>query len=311
MNRKVILSIGLILYIGIFTLKGQQSNNFETEYEMPIMIDITNQSNIWQIGKPSKSIFSNALSEPNALITDTLDFYPISNQSSFSFKINMSTLWTGFPYFMLLWNQKMDCEIGKDGGMIEVSYDSMQTWVNIFEDSVYQPITIGDLDSDTLYNGEIGITEIDTIWKQVGFCWSSENGNPVDEIFIRFTFDSDSVDTFQEGWILDNFEAYPTIIDNIEELADKEKNELYLEVYPNPSSNQITVKKKNGNIQKAVIQIIDMLGNVLIQRRSSYFEENKIDISYLKDGTYIVVLRNEKREILEMKKIIKTTANKR
>jgi len=310
MSVKEILALTLMFNIGMVCLKGQQSNDFETEYEMPIMIDTTNQSNIWQIGIPSKSIFSEALSEPNALITDTLNIYPINNQSSFYFKINMSTLWTGLPYFMVLWNQKMDCEIGKDGGVIEVSYDSMQTWVNIFEDMVYQPITIGNVNNDTLFNGEMGISEIDTTWKEIGFCWSSVIGNPVDEIFIRFTFHSDSIDSFQEGWIIDNFEAFPTIVDNVEELVWNRNERLTFEVYPNPSSNQITLKRKGEKLQKVIIQIIDIAGIVVYQRANSNSKEVELDISLLNTGTYVVVLRNERGVILGTERIIKTTANK-
>ena len=309
MNVKEILTFALMFCIGIFNLKGQQFNNFESEFEMPMLIDTANQSNVWQIGVPSKLIFSEAFSEPNALLTDTLNSYPINSQSSFSFKINMSTLWTGYPFFMLLWYQKMDCEIGKDGGTIEVSYDTMETWINIFEDEEYQPITIGNFNSDTLFNSELGVTEIDTTWKQIGFCWSSDFGNPVDEIFIRFTFYSDSSNTFQEGWMIDNFEAYPTIVDNVEELFGKANNKLILDLYPNPSSNFITLKTKVENLQKSIIQIIDISGIVVYQRTYSYSEEVRMDVSQLKRGTYVVVLKNERGAVLGTKKIIKSTIN--
>ena len=52
-----------------------------------ILIDTTIDNNIWQIGKPSKSLFSSALSSPNAIITDTSNTYPINNESYFYLKI--------------------------------------------------------------------------------------------------------------------------------------------------------------------------------------------------------------------------------
>jgi len=311
MKGRILLAIGFMVCVGMCSLKGQQRNNFETEVHMPIMLDTANQANIWQIGIPSKSIFSSAHSEPNALLTDTSNFYPISNQSSFYFKLDMANFWAGFPFFMVSWHQKMDCEIGRDGGVIEVSYDSMQTWVNIFEDTVYQPVTIFSLESDTIFNGEIGISEIDTTWKPAGLCWSSTFGSPVDEVFIRFTFYSDTNDTFQEGWMIDNFYAHATLIDNVEQLADNGNSESIIGVYPNPTLNRFILRKKNWNIEHAIIQVIDMSGNVMVQQTSSNLSEDEIDISFLNAGTYFVVLRNENGAVLGSERILKATANQK
>lgn len=308
MSRYFIAVTVLAFWIHQVSLSGQQSNNFEIEYQMPIIIDTTAFTNIWQVGQPSKTIFTKAFSEPNALITDTLAFYPTDNISSFYFKINMFTLWTKYPFFMLLWSQKMDCEVGKDGGTIEVSYDGMQNWVNIFEDAEYMPMRIGDIESNTLYNGTIGISEIDTSWKQIGFCWSNITGEPIEEMYIRFTFYSDSIDTFQEGWMIDNFEAYPTVIDYIDEPKNNVHNSL-AKVYPNPSSNDIIINKNCSVDQNFIIQIIDLTGNVLIQKSNTLCEDDKINISSLQDGTYIIVLKNASGKILTMEKIIKTSHN--
>ena len=47
----------------------------------------TSASNIWQIGKPQKIIFDSASTVPNAIVTDTINFYPINNISRFGIKI--------------------------------------------------------------------------------------------------------------------------------------------------------------------------------------------------------------------------------
>src|ERR1041384_4098256 len=51
-----------------------------------IMLD-TSSTNIWQIGRPQKIIFDSAATFPNALVTDTINNYPDSNVSRFTFKI--------------------------------------------------------------------------------------------------------------------------------------------------------------------------------------------------------------------------------
>lgn len=301
---KTTLMTLLMACLGLFFYNAQQSNTFEDERDMPIVFDTTNTANVWQIGEPAKDLFSSALSEPNALITDTLNDYPPGSQSSFYFKINMSTLWTGYPYFVLLWDQKMDCEVGTDGGVIEVSYDSMQSWVNVFEDMVYEPMAIGDFNMDVLFNGEPGITEIDTSWKQIGFCWSSSEGDPIDEAFIRFTFYSDSTETNQEGWMIDNFEAFPSIVDNVEELSRQDNRISSLKVYPNPASGEINIKREGGIFANSVIQIYNLSGDVVFQKTSSNLEESGLDVSHLKPGTYVIVLKNSAGRIYGMKKLI-------
>ncbi|MDA3953800.1 MAG: transposase [Bacteroidales bacterium] len=35
---------------------------------------------IWQIGTPNKTFFDSAYSSPNAIITDTVNYYPINNK---------------------------------------------------------------------------------------------------------------------------------------------------------------------------------------------------------------------------------------
>ena len=45
-----------------------------------IIIDTVNfRQNIWQVGKPNKSVFTSAMSAPNVIVTDTLNPYPPSD----------------------------------------------------------------------------------------------------------------------------------------------------------------------------------------------------------------------------------------
>lgn len=289
-------------------VKGQQSNNFEVDNQLPFAIDTANPSNIWEIATPSKVIFDASYSLPLSIITDSINNYPANNLSAFQFKINMSTLWSGYPFFMVLWHQKMEVDISNDGGVIEVSYDSLQTWTNIFADTVYQPLQIGSFSSDTLFNGEMGITEIDSIWKQIGFCWSSGVGTPVNEIYLRFTFCSDSIETLQEGWIMDNFEAYPTIVDNIKELLSPSSTIMKMELFPNPANDIIHFKYNKEDSEIHQIEILDLAGKLLAVLPFSKLEQNQIDASQLPQGTYIVLSRDENQNIVSFGKFIKATS---
>ena len=50
-------------------------------------IDTSVAGNIWQIGKPHKTIFDSAYSRPDAIVTDTIHDYPANNLSTFAIKI--------------------------------------------------------------------------------------------------------------------------------------------------------------------------------------------------------------------------------
>ena len=45
-------------------------------------VDTNVTGNVWQIGKPQKTLFDSAYSAPNALVIDTLNSYPTDNLSN-------------------------------------------------------------------------------------------------------------------------------------------------------------------------------------------------------------------------------------
>ena len=301
----------VFLFLFIFsagTSLYAQSNNFDGYTELPVEIDTSNPLNIWEIAMPSKSIFDAAFSTPNALITDSINYYPVNNQSAFQIKIHMYTLWTGYPFFMVLWRQKMDVDLLKDGGVIEVSYDSLQTWTNIFLDTLYQPLPIGNFNVDTLSNGQIGITEMDAVWKEIGFCWSSDYGNPIDEVYIRYTFYSDSIETLQEGWMIDNFNAFPTIVDGLEKQT-KEYEIKDLNVFPNPANNSINFNSSSA-LNANSVEVRNMSGNIVWQENISGYKNGQFNIQQLSTGTYIIILRDKNGKVLTKGKFIKTASPK-
>src|ERR1700747_2873685 len=56
---------------------------------------ISNPLNIWQIGSPHKPVFASAYTNPNVIVTDTANHYPVNDTSSF---IISHTAGLGFTY---------------------------------------------------------------------------------------------------------------------------------------------------------------------------------------------------------------------
>jgi len=243
---------------------GQQYANFENQDDFNFQLDTANPNNIWQIGEPQKTVFNSARSIPNALVTDTINPYADTNLSECQFTVDAS-VWSFYPYQILMWDQRIDAEENKDGGWIEVSYDTGQTWANMFTDTTWMLRVNSDSKIDTLANGEVGFTGHDSVWSSFFICWSTGNGlppTPLDgRILIRLLFYSDSISTNQDGWLIDNLESFPSFIDFIPENTKQPTFEL--SVFPNPVQNDLTIEfemEKTGSLR---IEILDLQGRLL------------------------------------------------
>ncbi len=67
---------------------------------------VSDSSNVWQIGRPQKTIFDSAATLPNAIVTDTIGFIPLNNTSSFIISVHPYTLGPFVSAYQ--WKQKLD-----------------------------------------------------------------------------------------------------------------------------------------------------------------------------------------------------------
>ena len=203
-----------------------------------VCITINNpEKSIWQIGKPNKLMFSNSATEPNAIVTDTVNFYPSNDTSSFEFTFINNYLYRGIV--AIRWKQKIDMDKGFDGGKIEFSTDSGLTWQNAFNNPyVYNFYGFNNDNIDTLVNGDIVFSGTDNEWKDIWFCFDYSWLRKLNSIKIKFTFISDNINNHKEGWLIDNLFIQSTSIHTVNEI----KPNKYINVYPNPSSNILNIE---------------------------------------------------------------------
>lgn len=146
------------------TLEGT-FNNFEVPVQF---LEIpTFASNIWEIGRPSKFQLNQAYSSNKAIITDTINTYPLNNHSYFDLFITAASI-PDYPYqIQVEFMHKFVTDTMLDGGYITISYDKGLSWENIIDDSEWhyqenphQPWGFSNIniysDTDTLFNGEKG-----------------------------------------------------------------------------------------------------------------------------------------------------------
>lgn len=230
-----------------------------TRWPSAVCVTINNDStNIWQIGPPKKSNFDSAATFPNAIITDTANFYPANNTSSFQFtvppRLNVGIL-------AIQWKQKLDMDLGLDGGKIEFTKDKGATWQSVFNNPlVYKFYGYDPLNVDTLPNGDFAFSGTDTVWRDIWLCYDISSIRN-DTLTLRFTFTSDSINNNKEGWLIDNILLHITIMHTVGEV----KLEKYLNVYPNPTSDIIYIETQKIQSFHIIeqMQLINSIGQVV------------------------------------------------
>lgn len=288
--KKSIIVFSLVLIFN--AIHSQQLEiNFDDGYLEWIKIDSILPNNLWQIGPPQKVLFDSAFSEPNVLITDTLNNYPVNNTSVFYviFAWHSYLMWPqlGFKF-------KIDSDSISDVGYIEASYDNGNTWIEVIKDAPQYDIewsvlgaelaggnheVIHSSGSDTIaFTGTSNTWYTFEMWM---FGWDY-NFPFNDTIIYRISFQSDSIQTNKEGWIIDNI----WINDFFESIEETKYPLNELIAFPNPFRESLSFKTPDQNRFIKNLKIFD-LGGKLIKEVYAISSEITLNLNYLKDGIYM------------------------
>jgi hypothetical protein len=294
-------SILLIFFVHYSTAQfhTQYFDGADTSVWNSILIDIdTASQNVWQIGIPQKAIFDSASTQPNAIVTDTINFYPTNDTSRFIAKVWMN--FGSWGVFALQWKQKLDMDTAFDGGIIEYSTDTGNTWVNVFNNPyVYNFYGFQTANQDTLAGGEFAFSGTDSTWRDIWLCFDLswlQQFQPNDTLLFRFTLLSDSVNNNKEGWMIDNMLSHITIIHTVKEVEQLK----YLNVYPNPASNIVNIQAQKIMDFHIIetMELVDPLGRV-VDTWANIPTKFWFDTSKYNDGFYFLKIKtNLKSEIL-------------
>lgn len=280
---------------------------FEEPYEY-LVIDTSSQ-NIWQIGEPNKIFFDSAYSIANAIVTDTIDTYPINNYSFFDLFLGSYNIdWFPDDNFIEI-KHKFDTDTLKDGGYITVSYDNGQSWMNIINDTAYYfgetpnqyNMFVENLysNTDTLFNGEFGFSGNSGDWITTKFSWyywpvKTELG---DTLTIRFNFISDNIETNNEGWMIDNIRLYSMDLGG----RVNEIKTLDFSISPNPINESAIIELNSYN--EVEVSVFNIQGQLL--RQKNYLNNQPIVINRenFNSGIYFVKIRTDE-DLIGIRKLI-------
>ena len=251
--------------------------DFNSEYDSSayyFYFDTLQTNNIWQVGTPVKPIFNYGYYHPRALVTDTVNAYPIKNISSFQFSVlncsdgdvddDCNGGYTNTSFDIV---HKIETDSGLDGGTIEVSHNNGISWVNLIQDTMNLEYLGGDF-----------YTLNDTVMSlaKPGFSGSAGWNNIIidyhpseiamDTITLRFTFASDAIETNKDGWMI-GFISVNGIFQGIDEI----QNDNIISIDPNPASDKLLLRRTKTSPNQT-IQIMNNSGQVLYNN-ASFFPE--------------------------------------
>lgn len=280
--KRLLLTLSLI----IATTTAYSQFMWSIDFDSPAFSDqvypdtVSNPNCIWQVGAPTKSIFTSANSLPNVIVTDTLNPVPASDTSSFYLKHYRSDM--PFHWFSINFWYNMDGDTS-DFGMIEISPDNGLNWINLLtEDTTFDIYWI--YPKPTLIGSTNG-------WQNCYFDMSNWASGflpyPVpmngDSVLFRFTYISDSSSIPRDGWMIDDI----NIADVFEGIGEIQHNDL-ISIYPNPTSDALHLRCPTESTEQ-YIQILNSNGQVLIEQN---FDGETIDTRNLSNGIYFLNYSN-------------------
>jgi len=259
--------------------------NFEDTLCMShLKIDTSNTQNLWQIGQPQKPVLNTAGSPVNVIITDTINPYPINNNSVFIIE-NIANLGDFYGLKMFIGRYNVQTDSLNDFGRIEFSPDNGALWVDVINDTVYNSFTWYS-QKPILTGNSNGWKFFDVLLADIGSVFNVQIG---DTILFRFTFASDSINDSLGGLMFDDI-CFTSFVEGISETRFKT---LKSSIYPNPAINQFTIEFENPTAELYQLSVYDIKSNLVFSKEN--ISENKIilDAELFKPGNYIYKLTNQ------------------
>jgi hypothetical protein len=283
MKKFILFSLFTLFLLKSYAQFGFGHVNFDDTVNLNrIYIDTTIPNNIWQIGAPHKSVFTSAHSVPNAIVTDTVNSYPVNNNSVFYYRTSGDFNTDIHVSDMSFW-YRMDCDTLTDFGKLEVSIDMGQTWINLVSGPWYSYWTVYDSSGQMITQSGSGDSVLFTGSSNGWYHFVCSETLPdmyLDSIIYRYSFHSSGISAGRDGWMIDDIQFNTWW----ETISDKKADFL---VYPNPCKDLLTFTAK---IPISEIDISNALG--LTEKKVSTNQlQSEISVADLNPGIYFCKIR--------------------
>ncbi|MBX2904956.1 MAG: T9SS type A sorting domain-containing protein [Taibaiella sp.] len=245
---------------------------------------------LWQIGKTHKSFFTSDTNGVIAIMTDTLNHYPVNADNYFILDLpdSQNTI-IGF------WHH-YETDSGKDGGTVEYSVDGGLTWENIVSDChVEEASPLYGICTDNFYGANDtlanGIPAFSgtrhsqfsrlQLYKAIPVVLAFPSECPERAGLLRFRFISDTTADTLAGWMIDSIKIeydnyyFGGSVHSVLETST-------ISPFPNPSKDGKILFPEIIDDEKFTLSIRDQLGSIILTRPYT----RDVDLSFLPPNLY-------------------------
>jgi len=263
----------------------------QAPFDFILEIDsLSNPGNIWQIGTPHKGVINNAFSNPNVIITDTIDYYPPNDTSVFIFKHIDQGGYSSPHSAELAGYYYVNSDSLKDYGTIEISLNQGASWINLITDTIYSSYYHWFTPKPTLTGNSNGWQNFWVSLAGLGDVFNVDNG---DTILLKFSFITDSIADTLDGLAYDNFQ----FCDGVEGFEDI-SNEITISIYPNPTNGHLGIISETG-FSNALLIVRNVMGQEVCRQNHISDDSPEITLDGAAGVYFIEIVDGEKRAILK------------
>ena len=258
-------------------------------YACFIQKDSTDTVNVWDIGRPFKSVFKSLYS--NVILTDLTNTYKPNDTSVFMFAKRPGSSSRYWGMFIFKGSYYVNSDTISDYGKIEYSPNNGVTWIDLLKDTsglvgwednpgtgFTTPVLSGNSNGWKQFRCIIGIPDSVHVFSQN--YWT-------DTALYRFTFITDSVETYKDGLMFDNI----NVIELTESVTDPYASNNLITVYPTPAQTTLRVSYAQP-MHQPQIRITNSLGQTM--RTMNNYTATDIDITDLPNGVYMLQCADDK-----------------
>lgn len=257
----------------------------------------TTLGNLWQEGHTLKFGGLNTRDTACALITDSLNPYPVSNYSAFAIHLpqDIGLNWMNYNYYFRFWH-RFETDSLRDGCWLEFSTDTGHTWFRIDTISMGWPFNSfsNGWNACNLYNNDLASTSMDTLldgrkaWSGSSAGWRYtalwlnlampiKPGRNGTINAVRFVFQSDSLPENKSGWMIQELRFGYVNVSGIQNPQGMQ----VLPVYPNPSGDGRFYFELPQHLESS-LEVYSAWGS----RMNVPQEKQMLDLSAEPDGIY-------------------------
>lgn len=267
---------------------GDPFYSFDThsiDYECFFHRDTTDTVNMWQIGRPEKSVFTAAYSGSRVIATDTVNNYRPNDTSYFIIAHRVGSATTSWHWTAIHGYYNVHTDVSTDFGTIEFSPDNGHTWIDLINDTsgftYWYPL--GSTSKPVLWGHSSGWQNFDC---RLDFSVTPYTLNWDDTVKYRLSFITDNTDTPNEGLMFDDI----GIFDTAEDVPIVSSTNHIISLYPNPATNNIRIQSPSNTSHKT-LRILNYTGSLV--KEIAHYTGTEIDVSLLPSGMYVLKYADE------------------